>query len=59
MILLIILAIIAVLLITVTVAVVSIFGTGAIILLGDVIVCVFIIGFVIKVIIQKRNDTKW
>lgn len=58
MILLIILAIIAILATIITVAAVSLFGTGALILFGDVIVCVVVIGIVIKKLIQRRRD-RW
>lgn len=58
MILLIILAIIAVLATVITVVAVSIFGTGALIMFGDVIVCIVVIGFIIKKIIQKRRG-RW
>ena len=43
-----ILLLIALILIVLTVVVLSVFGAGAIVLFGDVIVCVFIIGWIIK-----------
>lgn len=48
MILFIILTLIILILLVVTVTVVSAVGAGAIIIFGDVIVCVFILGWVIK-----------
>lgn len=55
MILITILAIIAVLLVIATVLFVSIFGTVGIIVFGDVIVCIVLIGFFIKWLINRRR----
>lgn len=43
-----ILALILLILLVVTVVVTSVIGAGAIIIFGDVIVCIFILGFIIK-----------
>lgn len=54
MILLIILAIIMAILLVFTIAVVSVGGAVGIILFGDVIVCILVIGAVIKKLIFKK-----
>lgn len=48
MILFTILALISIILVVVTVVAVSIMGAGAIVIFGDVIVCIIIIGWLIK-----------
>lgn len=55
MILFTILALILLILIVVVVLGTSIAGAGAIILFGDVIVCVFIIGWIIKKLFFNKN----
>lgn len=45
-----------VMLILITAFVISIFGTGFIIIFGDVIVCILIIAWIIKKIISKKKD---
>lgn len=54
MILLAILLLIVIILVTVMVSTVSAVGAGAILLFGDVIVCVGVIGFIIYRIIRKK-----
>lgn len=54
MILLAILLLIVIILVTVMVLTVSAVGAGAILLFGDVIVCVGVIGFIIYRIIRKK-----
>ena len=48
-----ILLLIAIILIVTTVIALSVFGAGALIIFGDVIICVFIIGWIIKKIFFK------
>lgn len=50
-----ILALILLILIVVVVLATSVVGAGAIILFGDVIVCVFIIGWIIKKLFFNKN----
>ena len=44
-----------IILVTIMVVVVSIFGAGAIVKLGDVIVCVVFITLIIKALIKRRR----
>lgn len=55
MILFIILALILILLVVATVLVISVAGAGAIIVFGDVIVCILIIGWIIKKIFFNKK----
>lgn len=55
MILLTILALILLILVIVVVFATSIVGAGAIIIFGDVIVCVLVIGFIIKKLIKRKK----
>lgn len=55
MILFAILALILLILIVVTVAVTSVIGAGAIIIFGDVIVCAFILGWLIKILFFRKK----
>lgn len=55
MILFITLLLIMLILTVVTIAVISVAGASFIIIFGDVIVCIFIIGWIIKKIIQKSK----
>ena len=54
MVLFILLAIIAIIMIMVTMAVVSVGGAIGMILFSDVIVCIFIIGWIMKKMISKK-----
>ena len=40
------------------IAIISVFGAGAVIVLGDVIVCVFILGWIIKTMLKKKKNKK-
>lgn len=56
MFLFIILALIAIILITFVIMTIAIFGAGALIIFGDIIICILIIGWIIKKIFF--NDKK-
>lgn len=55
MILFTILALILIILLVVVVVTTSVVGAGAIILFGDVIVCIFILGFIIKLLFFRKK----
>lgn len=40
------------------IAVISVFGAGAVIVLSDVIVCAFILGWIIKTMLKKKKNKK-
>lgn len=50
-----ILALILLILVVVTVIITSVLGAGAIVIFGDVIVCVFILGWLIKKLFFKKS----
>lgn len=58
MFLFVILLIIALILLGFTVITISVFGAGAIIIFGDVIVCAFIIGWIIKKLFFNKKKKK-
>lgn len=41
-----------------SIAILSVFGAGAVIVLGDVIVCAFILGRIIKAMLKKKKNKK-
>ena len=49
---------ILILLVVFIIAIVGVFGAGAVILLSDVIVCAFILGWIIKTILKKKKTKK-
>lgn len=53
-----IIALILILLTVFAIAIISVFGAGSVIVLGDVIVCVFILAWIIKTIIKKKKAKK-
>lgn len=58
MILFTILALVLILLVTLTVVSISVIGATGIVLFGDVIVCIFIIGWIIKLLINRKRKRK-
>lgn len=53
-----ILALVLILLVTLTVVSISVIGATGIVLFGDVIVCIFIIGWIIKLLVNRKRKRK-